>query len=108
MPSPQRILELHETRMQADEARLRFFAELETTKARLSPGSLKQDVVSAVSQKAKDAREGARTALRNHPVLTTAAVAAIIALLFWKPVRLIGRYAIRGAWLFWLNRTLWR
>jgi len=40
-------------------------------------------------------------------VLATVAATGTVALLFWKPVRFMLLYGMRGAWLIWLNRALW-
>ncbi|MCW2338375.1 ElaB/YqjD/DUF883 family membrane-anchored ribosome-binding protein [Sphingobium sp. B2D3A] len=103
-PSP---LELAEARQRADGARERFRSALDGVRERLSPAHLKDDAVEAVQQKVSQAKQAARGTLRRHPVLTTLGATGAVGLLFWRPVRFILLYVMRGAWLVWLNRALW-
>jgi len=107
MSNSQTRMELIAARQRADGARQRFTAALQIARQRISPASLKEDAVETIHQKTNQAKRRTRSILRRHPVLATVAATGTVALLFWKPVRFMLLYGMRGAWLIWLNRALW-
>jgi len=86
---------------------MRFIGALDSVRERLRPVHLKADAIDAISDQIESAKEGVRTAIRQHPILTASAAAGGLVLIFWRPVRLVLLYGMRGAWMVWLNRALW-
>lgn len=94
-------------REQADLARLRFSTALGQTRRRLAPGRLRNDALVAAGDKVEETKQSLRQAIRRHPVRTAASVAGLLAIMFWRPARLIALYGMRGAQFALLNRRLW-
>jgi len=101
----QRVVKARE---RATVARLRFNSSLQSTQRRLSFGRLKEDAQVAVGDRVEQAKQDVRQTIRRHPFMIATGVAGLLAILFWKPGRIIALYGMRGAQLLWLNRRLWR
>lgn len=81
----------------ADAARARFKGALGFVKDRASPRRIKQDVVEDVKSRAIAVQSDARVALQRHPVAISSAVAAVLAVLFRKPLGKLVRTGWRRA-----------
>lgn len=108
MSAPDPRQRLIAARERATVARLRFLNSLQSTQRRLSFDRLKSDALVAAGDKAEQVKQDVKNSVRRHPLIAASAVLGFIAVIFWKPARIAALYGMRGAQLFWLNRSLWR
>ncbi len=70
----------------ADAARAQFRGALAFARNRASPARIKQDVVEGAKARIDKVEQDVQTTVRRHPVAISSVVAALLALLFRKPL----------------------
>lgn len=108
MTGPEPRTQIARARARADLARLRFASSVRGARQRLAPARIKEDALVAASDRVEAARADARRTLMRHPLVAASSIAGLVAILFWKPARMVALYGLRGAQLAWLNRKLWQ
>lgn len=81
----------------AEAARARFRGALALTRNRASPARIKQDVVDGAKVRIGKVEREVQTTVRRHPLAISSAFAAILALLFRKPLSAAAGKAWREA-----------
>ncbi len=81
----------------AEAARARFRGALAFTRNRASPARIKQDVVDGAKARIGKVERDVQTSVRRHPVAISSALAAMLALLFRKPLSAAAGKAWREA-----------
>jgi hypothetical protein len=97
-----------DARVRADLARLRFDNAVHATLHRVDPERLVSDARVAAEDQIDLFKQKLRKRLRNWPYVAVPLIAALAALMFWKPARVLLRYGARAATLAWTYRSLWR
>jgi hypothetical protein len=80
------IEEYRKASLEADLARARFLGTLDVAKSRLSASRLKARAQALVVEALQDSGKQARSAVVRHPFALGTALAAIIALIFRRPL----------------------
>lgn len=78
-------------RERAHAARADFHAALTQTLDRFAPARLKEDAAMAASHSIDEAKEALRRSAQRHPVILTTLIAALAALILWRPVKALVR-----------------
>jgi hypothetical protein len=97
-----------DARTRADLARMRFSNALDTTIHRVDPERLADDARVAARDQLDNLKQKLRVRLRNWPYIVAPLIAGVALLMFWRPARLLARYAARAGTLAWTYRSLWR
>jgi hypothetical protein len=97
-----------DARTRADLARMRFDNALHGTLHRVDPERLMADARLAAQDQVDALKQKLRKRLRNWPYVAVPLIAALGALMFWKPARVLLRYGARAATLAWTYKSLWR
>jgi len=100
--------ELNRARERADLARMRFSNAVTGVLERLTPDNLRAEAIEVVSEQLEQAKHDLLKRFRHWPVAVAAIGAAGVAITFWRPARVVARYALRVASIAWSTRDLWR
>jgi hypothetical protein len=100
--------EIARARERADLARMRFGNAVSGVLQRLTPDNLRAEAIEVVSDQLEQAKQDLLQRFRHWPVAVATIGAAGIALIFWRPARVVARYALRLASIAWSTRDLWR
>ncbi len=100
--------EIARARERADLARMRFGNAVNGVLHRLTPDNLRAEAIEVVSDQLEQARHDLLQRFRHWPLAAAAISVAGAAVLFWRPARVVARYALRVASIAWSTRDLWR
>ena len=100
--------EIARARERADLARMRFGNAVNGVLHRLTPDNLRAEAIEVVSDQLEQAKLDLLQRFRHWPVMVATIGAAGAAVIFWRPARVVARYALRVASIAWSTRDLWR
>jgi hypothetical protein len=100
--------EIVRARERADLARMRFSNAVTGVLQRLTPDNLRAEAIEVVSDQLEQAKHDLLRRFRHWPVAAATIGAAGVAVIFWRPARVVARYALRVASIAWSTRDLWR
>jgi len=100
--------DIQRARERADLARLRFGNSVTSALHRVTPDRLKQDAIEEAREQLGNARRDLMKRFRYWPVAAGAVGVGILAMIFWTPARVVGRYGARAVGIAWTGWQLWR